>query len=297
MTTLVNLDGEIVSPHAAKVSVFDRGFLFGDSVYESLRTYNGVPFLLERHLQRLHRSASRLAMDIPGSIDRVRTEVERLLKVLPGQETAFRIIVTRGSKDGVIDIDPFTATSGLLVVIGRETQGFSREHFEQGVDLAVVSVVRNRRDMQDPAVKSGNYLNNMLAIQEAKRLGAFESVMLNSEGFLTECSTSNIFLVKDGVIRTPALDCGLLDGVTRGCLFELATQAGIRSEEAKLRREDLVAADEVFLSSSFKEVMAVRSVDGSPVGAGAPGPITRRLLDLYRARIVKECGSQAGSKG
>lgn len=291
MTTLVNLDGVIVPPEAAKVSVFDRGFLYGDSVYESLRTYSRVPFLLDRHLLRLERSAGRLELSIRGGIERVAREVHATIAALPHQESTLRIVVTRGAREGVVDLDPNSAGDGMMVILAREAKPYPAELYETGVDISVVSVVRNRRDMVDPAVKSGNYLNNMLAIQEARRRSAFESVMKNSEGFLTECSTSNLFIVSRGELRTPALDCGLLDGVTRGLLLEIAIESGIRVREERLTERDLHDADEVFLSSSLKEVMPVARVDGSTVGLGRPGPITLRLLAALRERIAREIGS------
>lgn len=293
MSTLVSVDGEIVPAAAARVSVFDRGFLFGDSVYESFRTYRRVPFLLERHLVRLARSAQRLGIEIEGGLDVVRTEVARLIDALPDQETSFRVVVTRGAEDGVVDIDPNSAGRSTLVVIAREAKAFPADCYEKGIDLAVVSVVRNRRDMLDPMVKSGNYLNNLLAVAEAKSRGAFESVMLNADGFVTECSTSNLFIVTGGALVTPALECGLLDGVTRGRLLELAKAAAIPTREAKLRREDLLAADEVFLSSSFKEVMPVRTVDGTPTRIAVPGPVTARMAALYREEIEREIAARA----
>lgn len=290
MVTLVNLDGVIVPPEAAKVSVFDRGFLYGDSVYESLRTYARVPFLLERHLMRLERSAGRLELEIEGGIERIRREVMATIAALPNQETTLRIVCTRGAREGVVDLDPNSAGHGLTVILAREAKPFPQELYDHGVEVSVVSVVRNRRDMVDPAVKSGNYLNNLLAIQEARRKRAFESVMKNADGFLTECSTSNLFLVSSGVLRTPALDCGLLDGVTRGLLLEIAVENGIEAREDRLTERDLLSADEAFLSSSLKEVLPVTRVDGRAIGSGKPGPVTAKLLTALRERIAREIG-------
>jgi branched-chain amino acid aminotransferase len=288
MTTLVNLDGKLLPPHEARISVFDRGFLYGDSIYESLRTYERVPFLFERHLTRLERSASRLGIAIEGGIERVLVETHRLVAACGEQETTIRIVVTRGGREGVVDLDPETSGPSRLVLIGREAKPFPASLYETGVDGAIVDVVRNRRDALDPAVKSGNYLNNVMAIGAARRSAAFESVMLNSEGFVTEASTSNLFVVKDSVLLTPAFECGLLDGVTRGVLFEIAARHGIAFREAKLRAADLLAADEVFLTSSLKEVMPVKRIGDHVIGSGRPGPSTKRLLALYRERIAEE---------
>lgn len=295
MPTRVNLDGSIVPAGDARISVFDRGFLFGDSVYETVRSYAGQPFLLDRHLARFERSAGRIGLEIPGGLERVRHEVRRTREATGAGSTSIRFIVTRGAHDDVVNLDPTTAGEGSLIVIARELAPFDPAYYARGVDLAVVGVQRNDRRALDPSIKSGNYLNNVLALAEAKRRGAFESLMLNREGQLAECSTSNVFLAKDGALLTPALECGLLDGITRGLLLELAREAGIEAREAILTPADLAEADEVFLSASLKEVIPVRSVDG--VAVAAPGPLAQAMLARYRARVEQETGFRYGGHG
>lgn len=286
MPSVVSVNSSIVRPEDAFVSVFDRGFLFGDSVYETFRTYDGMPWLEDEHLARLGNSADRMGLPLPGGLDRVRNDVARALKESGEATAAVRIVVTRGGKVGLIDLDPGTAGTPDVYVLVRPYVPVAEAAYQAGIELALVGVRRNARDALDPAIKSGNYLNNMLALREAKSRGAYECVMLNKDGFLAEGSTSNVFLVKDGVLATPALDSGILAGVTRAYLLGLARAEGIPVREALLRESDLRAADEVFISGSLKEVLPVARVDGAPVGDGRPGPLTVRLLRAYRAGIA-----------
>ena len=285
MPSVVSVNSRVIPPEQALVSVFDRGFLFGDSVYETFRTYDGRPWLLDEHLARLCGSAERMGLPLPGGIDRIRADVERALRHSRERCAAVRIVVTRGAQVGLIDLDPGTAGTADVYVLVRPYAPVPEVAYLEGIDLALVGVRRNARDALDPAIKSGNYLNNMLALREAKARGAYECVMLNKDGFLAEGSTSNVFLVKDGELATPALDSGILAGVTRAYLLGLARGAGITARESMLREADLRAADEVFISGSLKEVLPVARVDGVAVGAGRPGPLTRRLLEAYRAGI------------
>lgn len=290
MGTLVNLDGRILAPEQASVSVFDRGFLFGDSVYETVRTYRGRPFLMERHLARLERSAERLFLEIPGGLERMRVELMKALDAAANDDSYVRIIITRGARPGFVNLDIETAGAGTFVIIVRPFTSFEAACYRDGVDVAVVGVLRTAKRALDPKIKSGNYLNNILALREARRQGAFECIMPNREGELTECSTSNIFLVKGGVVRTPSLDCGLLDGITRAFVIEIARESGLEVREERLNEDDLMSADEVFLTSSLKEVMPVRAVNGRRVADGRPGKVTRALLDTYRQRALEEVG-------
>ncbi len=287
MNALVNIDGRLVRPEDARVSVFDRGFLFGDSVYETLRTYHGVPFLLDRHLARLGRSASRLALPLPD-LAHIATEAMRTHRESHHAESSLRIIVTRGSEPGVVNLDPTSARSApTLVVIAREFAGFPAEFYSRGVSVAIAGVQRNPKQSLDPAIKSGNYLNNVMAMLTPNRGDAFECLMTDRDGRLTEATTANVWIVKGGVVRTPAFEVGLLDGITRGFLFEIGRGAGIEMCEAPLQPSDLFDADEAFLSASLKEVLPVVAADGRTIGSGAPGPITRRLHALYRAAIER----------
>lgn len=290
MATLVNLDGAILAAEAARISVFDRGFLYGDSVYETVRTYAGRPCLLDRHLARLARSAARLWIELPGGVAGVGREVLRTLAAAANPETSLRIMISRGGQIGQVSLDLESAGPPGLVIIARPFSGFERTCYEQGVDVAVVSVRRTAADALDPSIKSGNYLNNILALREARQRQAFECLMLNQHGHLAEASTSNVFLVSGGALRTPALACGLLDGITRSFLIEVATAAGYPVREEELSHADLLQADEVFLTSSLKEVMPVRAIDGRAIGGGRPGAVTLDLLERYRAAAMRASG-------
>ncbi len=293
MSILVNIDGRLLPPEEATISVFDRGFLFGDSVYETIRTYGGRPFLLDRHLARLSRSAAGLWLPIPRGLDSLRAELDRTLAAAANPESYVRIVVTRGATEGLVNLDAQTAEAGSVLVIVRPFEGQDPACFEEGVDVAVVGVLRTGRRSLDPKIKSGNYLNNILALREAKRLGCFECLMPNREGNLTEGSTSNVFLVRDGRLLTPALESGLLDGITRGFVLELAAEAGIEVVETTLDADDLAAADGLFITSSLKEVMPVKRVkrmDGTVLWEGKVHAIARDLRGRYLERASRCAG-------
>lgn len=272
------VDGEIVDEKSAKVSVFDRGFLYGDSVYEVTRTAGGRPVDGRRHLDRLERSAAAIGLELPPRAT-IESAIDDTLVAAANSDSYVRVIVTRGGGD--IGLDPALADRPILIVIVRPLELPPASSYTEGVEVAVVDVRRNWRRALDPAIKSGNYLNNILGLREARARGAYECVMLNSEGWLTEGSTSNIFIVRGGAVRTPALVHGLLPGITRGRVMELAETEGHAAAEAHLGPDDLHRAEEAFLTSSLRGVMPVVRVDGRPVGAGAPGPVTRRLAATY----------------
>jgi len=274
----VYVDGEIVDEKNAVVSVFDRGFLYGDSVYEVTRTAGGRPVDGRRHLDRLERSAAAIGLELPARAV-VERAIDDTLAAAANPDSYVRVIVTRGGGD--IGLDPALADGPVLIVIVRPLELPPASFYTDGVEVALVDVRRNWRRALDPAIKSGNYLNNILGLREARGRGAYECVMLNSEGWLTEGSTSNIFIVRGGAVRTPALVHGLLAGITRGRLMELAEAEGHPAAEAHLGPDDLHRAEEAFLTSSLRGVMPVVRVDGGPVGSGAPGPVTQRLAATY----------------
>jgi len=288
---MVNIDGRLLTSEEATVSVFDRGFLFGDSVYETIRTYRRRPFLLDRHLTRLARSAAGLYLPVPRGLDALENEITRTLDAAGNEESYLRVVVTRGHREGFVDLDEGTAEDGTVVLIVRPIAPISPSTYTDGVDVAVVGVLRTERRSLDPKIKSGNYLNNILGLREAKRLGCFECLMPNREGDLTEGSTSNVFLVKDGALRTPGMESGLLDGITRGFVLELAAESGVVVREERLTLDDLEDADGIFLTSSLKEIMPVRLVrnaGGEVVWEGAPDPVAIDLRARYLARATVE---------
>ncbi len=285
MTIRVNFDGRVCEPQDAVITVFDRGFLFGDSVYETLGTHRGRPVFLKEHMDRLARSAGGLFMRLPPR-ERIEQVVRETLAAAQNPESRLRIIVTRG--DGPIDLDPATAGEPHLVIIVQPLGGPSPAMMENGVPVEIVSVARNSPQALDPAIKSGNYLNNVLAVGEAKRRRptANEAILCAANGRVAEGASSNIFAVVAGELRTPSLQVGILDGVTRAKVIELAQRNGIPIRETPFMSPDeLRQAHEVFLTSSVRTILPVVQVDGVTVGDGRPGTVTRHLMSLYRQLV------------
>jgi branched-chain amino acid aminotransferase len=285
MAATVNVNGQLFDQDRAVISVFDHGFLYGEGVYETLRTYNGRPFLLDRHLRRLRKSAAMIVLPIPLSDDQIAARFAETVRAagLGGsreREAYIRLLVTRGI--GELTYDPAATPVSSVVVIVKPHVQLPEAVYEAGVPVALVSILRNHPGSVSPLIKSNNLLNNALAAQEAVRRGAFEGVMRNYRGELAECTTSNLFVVRHGEALTPPLDAGLLAGITREFVFEVAQQLGIPVRETVLKDADLLGADEAFLTSTTRELLPIVRVDDRPIGAGVPGPLTRRLLEAYR---------------
>jgi branched-chain amino acid aminotransferase len=274
-----SVNGEITPAEEARVSVLDNGFTFGDAVYETLRTYGGRPFHLDRHLERLRRSAERLAIPLPAGESLAR-DLDALLARAANPESYIRIIVTRGRGDISYHFDRVKGPTVVMVV--KPLAPFPAAYHTDGVPVILSSVRRNSPQALDPAIKSCNLLNNILAMREAQAKGAFEPIMLNEIGEVAETASANVFLVKDGALLTPPLDAGNLPGVTRRVVLDLAAGLGVPVREEPVAVKDLLAADEVFITSTLKEVLPVATIDGRPVGAGKPGPVTLRLLAAIR---------------
>jgi len=287
MAATVNVNGRVSGQEHASISVFDHGFLYGEGVYETLRTYNGQPFLFERHMQRLRRSAEMLALGVPLTDAAIDARFRDTMKAAglgdsPDREAYIRILVTRGI--GELTYDPAACPTPSVVVIVKPNVVPPKDVFERGVTVALVRVVRNHPGSVDPLIKSNNLLNNALAMQEAFRRGGFEGIMRNYKGELAECTQSNFFIVKNGAALTPPIDAGLLPGITRAFLFEVGREIGIPVREQVLRDEDLFGADECFLTSTTREAVPIVQVDDRKIGSGVPGPITLALLDGYRKK-------------
>lgn len=281
MSAVVYVNGTIRPEAEATIPVFDHGFLYGEGIYETLRTYNRRPFLLDRHLVRLRRSAALMALPVPFGDAELAARVDETMAAHPGFDEAYvRILVTRGVGD--LSYALSAAPSPSLVIIVKPLALYPERTFAEGISLAVVNIRRNHPDALNPAIKSNNLLNNAMAMQEAYRRGADEALMLNHDGDLVECSQSNVFVVKDGAIVTPPLVAGLLAGITRAVVIELARELGIPAAERRATLADLAAADEVFITGTTREVTPVTSIDGRAVGPGTPGAVTRRLLSRYR---------------
>lgn len=283
MQGTVYVNGTITTADAAVVPVFDHGFLYGEGVYETLRTYRRLPFEFGAHMARLRRSAELIDLPVPMTDAELLVAVDRTVAQEPATtgELYIRLLLTRGVGELTYSLAATPVPS--LVIIVRPLKPFPETNYARGIRLAMSSVRRNHPSALNPLVKSNNLMNTALAMQEVARRGADEAILLNHDGFVTECSQSNIFIVKDGRVLTPALEAGLLPGITRQLVLRLATAASIPAEQASLRADAVLSADEVFITSTTREITPVASIDEHQIGAGVPGPVTRRLMDLFRA--------------
>lgn len=287
MGFFASINGNIAPAADARVSVLDNGFTFGDSVYETLRTYGGRPLALDRHLRRLRASASRIAVALPLTDEVLTARLDALLEAGGNAESYIRMIVTRGVGDISYNFDRVQGPTVVMAV--KPYAPLAPGDYENGVQAALVSVRRNAADALDPAIKSCNLLNNILAMREAQSRGAMEAILLNHRGEVAEGAGSNIFLVRQGAVVTPPLSAGILAGITREILMEVAAGAGHPVREQTLVAGDLFAADELFFTSTLKELAPIRAIDTSAVGDGKPGPITKSLLAAYRAAVPRYC--------
>jgi branched-chain amino acid aminotransferase len=274
-------DGRYCSERDAKVSVFDHGLLYGDGVFEGIRAYNGRVFKLKEHIDRLFCSAKAILLKIPMShaqIMRATVETCRANKIHDGY---IRLVVTRGV--GTLGLNPNRCKNPSVIIIADKIQLYPPEYYQRGLDIITVPTTRNLHSALNPAIKSLNYLNNILAKIEANNAGVEEAVMLNAEGFVAECTGDNVFIVKHGELFTPPLSAGALYGITRRTVIELAEESGLKVSEPNLTRYDLFNADECFLTGTGAEIVPVVRIDGRVIGTGKPGPVTRRLEDEYHA--------------
>jgi len=284
MSATVNVNGRISPEREAVVSVFDHGFLYGEGIYETLRTYHGRPFLYDRHMRRLRNSARMIVLELPFTDADLASRIRETMAAagLNGGEAYIRVLVTRGVGDLTYDLQA-TPTPSVVIIVKPQVDP-PPEAYERGVRVVIVDVVRNHPETVNPMIKSNNLLNNALAAQEAIRRGGFEAIMRNYRGELAECTTSNLFIVKGGAAITPPLESGLLPGITREFLFDVGQEIGVDVREQVLRDEDLFAADEAFLTSTTREAVPIVKVDERAIGDGRPGPVTKKLLEGFRRR-------------
>lgn len=286
MSVMVNVNGQLADREHAAIPVFDHGFLYGEGIYETLRTYNGQPFLFDRHMQRLRTSAAMIELPIPLSDHDLARRFDDTVRAAGlgggGQEAYIRLLVTRGVGELTYDLSACPEPS--VVIIAKPHVDPPAEAFTDGVKTSLVSIVRNHPQTVNPLIKSNNLLNCALAMQEAYKRGAFEGVMRNYRGELAECTTANLFIVKGGVVLTPPLEAGLLAGITRAFVLEIARALHLPAQETVLHDADLLGADEAFLTSTTRELVPITSVDDHVIGSGKPGPLTERLLREYRRR-------------
>jgi branched-chain amino acid aminotransferase len=275
------IDGKYFAERSAKISVFDHGLLYGDGVFEGIRAYNGRVFKLKEHIDRLFCSAKSILLKMPMShteIMRAVVETCRRNKVRDGY---IRLVMTRGV--GTLGLNPNRCKRGSVIIIAGKIQLYPPELYERGMEIVTVPTTRNLHSALNPAIKSLNYLNNILAKIEANNAGCEEAVMLNAEGFVSECTGDNVFIIKEDHLFTPPLSAGALYGITRRVVMEIAEESGYRVAEPNLTRHDLFNADECFLTGTGAEIVPVVKVDGRVIGDGRPGPITQKLVGQYHA--------------
>ena len=285
---LIYIDGEFLPKAEAKVSVFDHGLLYGDGVFEGIRSYNGRVFKLDEHLERLYDSAKSIMLQIPISIETMKETVLETLRQNHLTEAYIRLIITRGVGD--LGLDPDKCPNPSIIIIADKIVLYPQKFYEDGLEIVTASVRRNYAEAINPRIKSLNYLNNILAKIEGKQAGAEEVLMLNAEGYVVECSGDNIFWIKNETLVTPPVHMGILEGVTRNSVINLARDAGIHVEERVFTRHDLYIADECFLTGTAAEVIPVVKIDRRAIGDGHPGKITQRLISAFR-QYANSCGT------
>ncbi|MGD0349835.1 MAG: branched-chain-amino-acid transaminase [Verrucomicrobiota bacterium] len=277
----VFIDGKYYDELDAKISVFDHGLLYGDGVFEGIRAYNRRVFKLKDHIDRLFNSARAILLEIPMSPEEVTNAVLEACRENKIRNGYIRLVVTRGR--GTLGLNPKSCKRPSVIVIADKIQLYPPEFYQRGLDIITVPTTRNLHSALNPAIKSLNYLNNILAKIEANNGRCEEAVMLNAEGFVAECTGDNLFIVKNGELFTPPLSAGALYGITRQTVIELAGEAGLKVSEPNLTRYDLFNADECFLTGTGAEIVPVVKIDGRVIGAGNPGPITHQLVKAYHA--------------
>ncbi|MFM7149466.1 MAG: branched-chain-amino-acid transaminase [Gemmataceae bacterium] len=281
--TLVNMNGDLVDQARATVSVYDHGLLYGDGIFEGIRVYSGKVFRLHEHIERLYESARSIWLEIPWSREKMIEEVRRTVEANQKTDGYIRLVVTRGK--GNLGLDPHNCARPEIIIIVDDIKLYPQTMYDEGMEIITSSVIRSHPNTISPRVKSLNYLNNILAKIEAIRAGVPEALMLNHVGEVAECTADNVFLVKHGLLRTPPINAGILEGITRNTVIELAQAAGITVQEIALTRHDVYTADELFLTGTGAEIIAVTKVDGRIIGTGKPGPITKQLRERYQVLV------------
>lgn len=280
MSLQVYIDGEYFPKDEAKVSVFDHGLLYGDGIFEGIRAYNGRVFRLDEHLERLYLSARSILIDIPLSMDEMREAVLETLRRNKLRDAYIRLLVTRGKGD--LGLDPRKCPKAAIIIITDIIKLYPKETYENGLKLIIASTRKNSPDALSPRIKSLNYLNNILGKLEAINAGCAEAVMLDRHGYITECTSENIFLVKNGTLFTPTATVGILEGITRSVVMELCEKLSLQVNMSFLTAHDLYVADECFVTGTGAELIPVVDLCGRPIGTGKPGPVTKQLLESFR---------------
>lgn len=283
----VFINGKYYDEGAARISVFDHGLLYGDGIFEGIRAYNGRVFKLNEHIDRLFCSARAILLTLPLNSQQIKQAVLETCRRNKLRDCYIRLVVTRGV--GTLGLNPNRCSNPSVIVIAGKIQLYPPELCKRGMDIVTVPTVRNLHSALNPAIKSLNYLNNILAKIEANNAGCEEAIMLNAEGFVAECTGDNLFIVKEGHLFTPPLSAGALYGITRRVVMEMAEESGMAVSEPNLTRYDLYNAGESFLTGTGAEIVPVVKIDGRIIGNGKPGPVTQRLVSQYHA-LTKACG-------
>jgi branched-chain amino acid aminotransferase len=280
----VFLDGRFVESEQATISVFDHGLLYGDGVFEGIRLYGGNVFRLEEHLERLEYSAKAIMLQLPLTRKELSWATCETCRQNGLTDAYIRLVVTRGVGD--LGLAPWLCPKPSIFVIASKITLYPKEYYENGLSIVTVPTRRINPAALPPAIKSLNYLNNILAKIEARQFGALEAIMLNDQGYVAECTADNVFIVQKGELITPAVSQGALKGVTRSTIFDLARELGLPIREGNLTRYDVWCADECFLTGSGAEVIPTVKLDGREIGSGKPGPVTQKVLAAFRQRVL-----------
>ena len=282
-TPKVYVNGKLFDKPDAKISVYDHGLLYGDGVFEGIRIYAGKIFKLKEHVARLFESARAIKLDIPMTEPEMCRAIQSTVDANQKRDGYIRPIVTRGA--GTLGLDPRKTSDPQIVIIVDDISMYPAEMYENGMEIVTVATIRNHPGALNPRIKSLNYLNNILAKLEGQLAGCMEALMLNHKGEIAECSGDNIFLVKEGILRTPSIEAGILEGITRDTVIDLARELKILVEERPLTRHDVYTADECFLTGTAAEVIPVTRCDARVIGDGKPGPMTRQLRETFQRHV------------
>lgn len=289
MKDFVYIDGQLLPKNEARISVFDHGLLYGDGVFEGIRFYNGRVFRCEEHMDRLFDSCRAILLDPPLSKEAITQAMLETIRANELRDGYVRLVITRG--EGTLGLSPFLCPKASLIIIAAGIQLYKKECYENGLVVVTCGTRRNSPAALSPAVKSLNYLNNVMAKIEALQAGGDEGLMLNNEGYVAECTGDNIFTVKKGVIYTPPVSAGSLDGITRQVVLEIAREMDIPLVEHTMTRYDIYTADEFFLTGTAAEVIPAVQLDKRPIGDGTPGPITKRLIKRFH-EVAQSTGTE-----
>jgi branched-chain amino acid aminotransferase len=285
MSPPIYINGKYFSKEDAKISVYDHGLLYGDGVFEGMRTYSNKVFRLVEHIDRLYESARAILLTIPMSKQEMIDAVKKTVELSGLSDSYIRLVVTRGS--GSLGLDPNRTSDPQVIIIVDLIALYDRKYYDEGLKIITASTIRNHPAALSPRIKSLNYLNNIMAKLEGLQAGCMEAIMLNHKGEVAECTGDNIFIVKKGQLLTPSADSGILEGITRNAILELANPLQIPARETTLTRHDLLVADECFLTGSAAEVIPVVSIDSRPIGDGKVGPTTKQLMIEFKKLVVR----------